>query len=90
VPAGQLSGILTEIAGGVLACIGSAHLLPEAQVDCPGETNARATALVFVAALVAMTLALSTILGDLSWGLKWPESAWTTVTHPSPGVSWYG
>ena len=30
VPGGQLSGVLTGIAGGVLAYIGSAHLLPEA------------------------------------------------------------
>lgn len=53
-------GILTGAAGGVLAYMGAAHLLPETQVGNVG----RSSAVLFAGTLVVTTLALMTILGD--------------------------
>lgn len=60
VPGEGYSGLLTGVAGGALAYLGSAHLLPEARAEYTGKT----TGAVFVAALVATTAALMTVLGD--------------------------
>jgi zinc transporter, ZIP family len=51
-------GILTGVAGGIIAYLSAAHLLPEAQTEHPS----RATGLVFVLTLTLMTLAVLTIL----------------------------
>lgn len=53
-------GFLTGAAGGVLAYMGAAHLLPEAQAVHPS----RVTGGIFVLALIATTVSLMTILGD--------------------------
>ena len=52
VPVDQALGFLTGIAGGVLAYLGSAHLLPEAQAEHPSRT---------VGALFAATLVMTAI-----------------------------
>ena len=48
VPGDGMLGLLTGVAGGVLAYIGAAHLLPEAQ----GEHTSRVASILFVATLV--------------------------------------
>jgi zinc transporter, ZIP family len=53
-------GLLTGVAGGVLAYAGAAHLLPEAQAEHPS----RVTAGLFAATLIITTVSLMTILGD--------------------------
>lgn len=57
---GTLLGLLTGLAGGVLAYVGAAHLLPEAQA----EYSSRVTGILFAAALVITSIALVTVLGD--------------------------
>jgi hypothetical protein len=59
VPGDQSLGFLTGIAGGVLAYIGSAHLLPEAQAEHPS----RAVGALFAATLVVTTVGLMVIPG---------------------------
>jgi ZIP family zinc transporter len=53
-------GLLTGVAGGVLAYAGAAHLLPEAQAEQPS----RVTASLFAATLIITTVCLMTVLGD--------------------------
>ncbi len=53
-------GLLTGVAGGVLAYAGAAHLLPEAQAERPS----RVTAGLFAATLIVTTVCLMTVLGD--------------------------
>jgi ZIP family zinc transporter len=53
-------GLLTGVAGGVLAYAGAAHLLPEAQAERPS----RVTAGLFAATLIMTTVCLMTVLGD--------------------------
>src|SRR5918993_6078608 len=53
-------GLLTGVAGGVLAYIGAAHLLPEAQAEQPS----RVTAGLFAATLIITTVCLMTVLGE--------------------------
>ena len=53
-------GLLTGVAGGVLAYAGAAHLLPEAQAEQPS----RVTAGLFAATLIVTTVCLMTVLGD--------------------------
>jgi zinc transporter ZupT len=60
VPGEGFLGFLTGIAGGVLAYVGAAHLLPEAQTEGPSRT----TAALFAATLVLTTVGLMTVLGD--------------------------
>ncbi len=59
VPGEGTLGFLTAAAGGVLAYMGAAHLLPEAQ----GEHSSKVTGVLFVAALVVTTIGLMTFLG---------------------------
>ncbi len=60
VPGDQALGALTGVAGGVLAYMGAAHLLPEAQAEHPSK----ATGVVFAATLVVTAVGLMTVLGD--------------------------
>ena len=60
IPSDALLAILVGTAGGVLAYVGAAHLLPEAQTERPG----RITGLLFATTLVVTTISLLTILGD--------------------------
>ena len=60
VPGDQALGFLTGVAGGVLAYMGAAHLLPEAQAVHPS----RITVAVFAATLIGTTVSLMTFLGD--------------------------
>ncbi|MDP9425758.1 MAG: ZIP family metal transporter [Actinomycetota bacterium] len=60
VPDEEALGLLTGAAGGVLAYMGAAHLLPETQVGNAG----RLSAVLFTGTLVVTTLALMTVLGD--------------------------
>jgi zinc transporter ZupT len=53
-------GLLLGVAGGVLAYVSAAHLLPEVQAERPN----RASGLVFFVALVLTTAGLFTFLGD--------------------------
>jgi ZIP family zinc transporter len=53
-------GLLSGVAGGVLAYAGAAHLLPEAQAEHPS----RVTAGLFAATLIITTVSLMTVLGD--------------------------
>lgn len=57
-PTDAALGLLTGIAGGVLAYVGAAHLLPEAQAERPSTI----VAVVFAATLVLTTAGLMTIL----------------------------
>ena len=57
---GRAEGILTGMAGGVLAYLATAHLLPEAQTEHPRQ----GTGVVFAAALFLVTAAVFTVLGD--------------------------
>ena len=58
VPDEAALGLLTGAAGGVLAYMGAAHLLPETQAGNAG----RLSALLFAGTLVVTTLALTTVL----------------------------
>jgi zinc transporter ZupT len=58
VPTDAALGLLTGIAGGVLAYVGAAHLVPEAQAERPS----RMTGLLFAATLVLTTAGLMTVL----------------------------
>jgi ZIP family zinc transporter len=60
VPGEGVLAFLTGVAGGVLAYVGAAHLLPEAQAERPSRT----TAALFAATLVLTTVGLMTVLGD--------------------------
>ena len=60
VPDEGVLAFLTGVAGGVLAYVGAAHLLPEAQAERPSRT----TAVLFAATLVLTTVGLMTVLGD--------------------------
>ena len=60
VPGEGLLGFLTCIAGGTLAYIAAAHLLPEAQA----EYQSRITGILFAAMLILTSIALMTVLGD--------------------------
>ena len=60
VPGDRALGFLTGIAGGVLAYLGTAHLLPEAQAEYPS----RVTGVLFAMALLITTVGLMTVLGD--------------------------
>lgn len=62
-PGDRSLGLLIGVAGGVMAYLGAAHLLPEAQAN-PRSGTTLPTSLVFVAALTATTLGLSTAFGD--------------------------
>jgi zinc transporter ZupT len=53
-------GLLTGVAGGVLAYVGAAHLLPEAQAERPSTT----TGVLFTVTLILTTVGLLTVLGD--------------------------
>lgn len=59
VPGDQALGFLIGVAGGVLAYMGAAHLLPEAQAINP----TRITSAVFVATLIGTTVGHMTLLG---------------------------
>lgn len=59
VPGDSTLGLLTGVAGGVLAYMGTAHLLPEAQSEQPG----RVTAVFFAVTLAAITAILMIIEG---------------------------
>jgi zinc transporter, ZIP family len=58
-PTDAAIGLLIGLAGGVLAYVGAAHLLPEAQAERPS----RITAVLFAATLVVTAMALVTVLG---------------------------
>ena len=57
-PGDSTLGLLTGAAGGVLAYVGAAHLLPEARAEHRG----RGTGVLFLATLLATTVALLTVL----------------------------
>lgn len=59
-PGGGTLGLLTGAAGGVLAYVGAAHLLPETRA----EYLSRTTGVIFAATLVVTTIGLMTVLGD--------------------------
>jgi zinc transporter ZupT len=59
VPGDQTLGLLIGVASGVLAYMGAAHLLPEAQAINPS----RITSAVFVATLIGTTVGLMIFLG---------------------------
>jgi len=59
VPGDGVLGFLTGIAGGVLAYIGSAHLLPEAQA----EHSSKTVGILFAATFVATALGLMLVRG---------------------------
>jgi len=59
-PGAGALGLLTGAAGGVLAYVGAAHLLPETRAEYPSRT----TGVIFAATLVATTISLMTFLGD--------------------------
>lgn len=56
-PTSGALGLLTGVAGGVLAYIGAAHLLPEAQ----GEHTSRAASILFIATLLITSAGLITL-----------------------------
>ena len=58
VPSDQALGLLTGVAGGVLAYIGATHLLPKAQAEHPS----RVTGVLFAATLMVTTIGLMTVL----------------------------
>ena len=62
-------GLLTGVAGGVLAYIGAAHLLPEAQTE---DTN-RVAGILFVATLLIYYVAVKAGFVPTS---GWPEGFW--------------
>jgi zinc transporter ZupT len=59
VPGDQTLGFLTGVAGGVLAYIGAAHLLPEAQAEHPS----RGVGILFAATLVITAIGLMAVPG---------------------------
>jgi zinc transporter ZupT len=59
VPSDQVLGLLSGIAGGVLAYIAAAHLLPEAQAEYPSKV----TGVIFAATLIITTIGLMTVPG---------------------------
>jgi CDP-diglyceride synthetase len=59
-PTESALGLLTGVAGGVLAYVGAAHLLPEAQAERPSRT----TGVLFTVTLILTTIGLMTVLGD--------------------------
>lgn len=59
VPGEETLGLLIGVAGGVLAYVGAAHLLPEAQAEHPD----RVTGVLFAATLVITTIVLMSVLG---------------------------
>jgi zinc transporter ZupT len=59
VPGDQALGFLTGVAGGVLAYIGAAHLLPEAQTEHPS----RGTGVLFASTLVVTAAGLMAVPG---------------------------
>jgi ZIP family zinc transporter len=59
VPGDQALGYLTGAAGGVLAYMGAAHLLPEAQAEHPSKV----TGVIFATTLVMSAIGLLTVLG---------------------------
>jgi zinc transporter, ZIP family len=59
VPSDRALGFLTGVAGGVLAYIGAAHLLPEAQAEHPSQ----GVGVVFAATLVVTALGLLAVPG---------------------------
>jgi ZIP family zinc transporter len=59
-PSEGVLGFLTGIAGGVLAYMGTAHLLPEAQAEYPS----RVTGILFALTLIVASGGLMTVLGD--------------------------
>jgi zinc transporter, ZIP family len=59
VPGDQALGFLTGVAGGVLAYIGSAHLLPEAQAEHPS----RGIGILFAATLIITAIGLMAVPG---------------------------
>jgi zinc transporter, ZIP family len=60
VPGDHTLGLMTGVAGGVLAYIGSAHLLPEAQAEHPS----RNIGILFAATLVITAVGLMVVPGD--------------------------
>ena len=60
VPGDRALSVLLGVAGGVLAYVSAAHLLPEVQSERPN----RVTGAIFAAALVITTVALLTVLGE--------------------------
>jgi zinc transporter ZupT len=59
VPGDQALGFLTGVAGGVLAYVGAAHLLPEAQAEHPSK----GIGVLFAATLVATAIGLMAVPG---------------------------
>ena len=59
VPSAQALGFMTGLAGGVLAYVGAAHLLPEAQAEHPS----RGTEILFAATLVVTAAGLVVVPG---------------------------
>ena len=59
-PSEGVLGFLIGIAGGVLAYMGTAHLLPEAQAEYPS----RVTGILFALTLIVAAGGLMTVLGD--------------------------
>lgn len=60
VPGDRALSVLLGVAGGVLAYVSAAHLLPEVQSERPS----RVTGAIFAAALVITTVGLLTVLGE--------------------------
>jgi zinc transporter ZupT len=60
VPGDEVLGFLTGIAGGVLAYIGAAHLLPEAQA----EHSSKAVGILFAATFVVTAIGLMAVPGS--------------------------
>jgi zinc transporter, ZIP family len=60
VPGDEVLGFLTGIAGGVLAYIGAAHLLPEAQA----EHSNKAVGILFAVTFIATAIALMAVPGS--------------------------
>ncbi len=58
VPGDGVLGLLTGIAGGVLAYIGSAHLLPEAQAEHSSKTVGVLFAATFVVTAAGLIMAV--------------------------------
>ena len=59
VPGEETLGLLIGVAGGVLAYLGAAHLLPEAQAEHPDKV----TGVLLAATLVITTIVLMSVLG---------------------------
>jgi len=59
VPGDEVLGLLTGAAGGVLAYVGAAHLLPEAQAEHPSK----GIGILFAATLIVTAVGLMTVPG---------------------------